>query len=195
MREEKKDQLSEVIKGCIGGDRKSQHVLYKMLYGKMLGVCMRYSKDKDDALDVLQEGFLKIFANLKSYTGNGSFEGWTRRIMVHTALDNLKKDKYWIQRRSLKHAEENISEITEDDQKEYLNINSDDIMQAVQQLSPAYRTVFSMYVVDGFSHKAIAEQLGISEGASKSNLSKAKMNLKKLLEKKTKLSNHSNSSN
>ena len=183
MSEEKKEQINEIIEGCIKGDRKSQQVLYKMFYGKMLGVCMRYSKDKDDALDILQEGFLKVFTNLRSYTSSGSFEGWMRKIMINTSLDSIKKNKFLIQGMDAKYVEASVAETTDEDQnEEYLNISSSEIMKAIQQLSPAYRAVFGMYVVDGFSHREIAEQLGISEGSSKSNLSKARMHLKKILE-------------
>ena len=182
MSEEKKEQINAIIEGCIKGDRKSQQVLYKMFYGKMLGVCMRYSKDKDDALDILQEGFLKVFTNLRSYTSSGSFEGWMRKIMINTSLDSIKKNKFLIQGMDAKYVEASVAETTDEDQnEEYLNLSSSEIMKAIQQLSPAYRTVYSMYVVDGFSHREIAEQLGISEGSSKSNLSKAKINLKTIL--------------
>lgn len=196
MSEEKKEQINEIIEGCIKGDRKSQQVLYKMFYGKMLGVCMRYSKDKDDALDILQEGFLKVFTNLRSYTSSGSFEGWMRKIMINTSLDSIKKNKFLIQGMDAKYVEASVAETTDEDQnEEYLNISSSEIMKAIQQLSPAYRAVFGMYVVDGFSHREIAEQLGISEGSSKSNLSKARMHLKKILEERLKLLNYQQTNN
>lgn len=180
MNNEKQESIEEIIKGCLKGDRKSQQVLYKMHYGKMFGVCMRYAKDRDNALDILQEGFLKIFMHLKSFEGRGSLEGWMRRIMVNTAIDIIRKNKLISQDLRNAYIEEHVSDEVEEDDK-YLNISPTEIMKAVQQLSPAYRTVFSMYVIDGFSHKEIAEHLGISEGSSKSNLSKAKKNLKNIL--------------
>lgn len=187
MNDRETELISKVIEGCINGDRQSQQVLYRMFYGKMLGVCLRYSRDKNSAFDILQEGFLKVFLNIKTYSGNGSFEGWVRKIMVNTILDGIRKSKHSVVSFNSEYVEANAEEealtvdADEEDDKKYLNISSNKIMEAVQQLSPAYRTVFNMYVVDGFSHKEIAEQLGISEGTSKSNLSKAKMNLKTIL--------------
>lgn len=149
----------------------------------MLGVCLRYSKDKDDALDILQDGFVKVFMNIKLYGGIGSFEGWVRRIIVNTAIDFFRKEKKSILNVNSDYVEASAEEIMDEDENdnEYLNISTEEIMKAVQQLTPAYRTVFNLYVVDGFTHKEVAAQLGINEGTSKSNLSKAKMNLKKML--------------
>jgi RNA polymerase sigma-70 factor (ECF subfamily) len=174
---------NEIIKGCLKNDRASQKALYEQYYSKMLGVCQRYAKDKDDAKDVLHEAFLKVFSNLKNFNGSGSFEGWIRRIMVNTSIDYLRKNKQNYLIVSTVYANEKasaaIEEIEDDDL--LLNIDKEDILKAVQDLTPAYRTVFNLYVIEEFTHKEIAEMLDISEGTSKSNLSKAKFNLRKNL--------------
>lgn len=143
---------------------------------------MRYSKDREEARDILQDGFLKVFTNIKLYNGSGSFEGWVRKVIVNTALDYIRKNKKILEYANSDYVEENADDIKEEeDANEYEHINSNEIMQAVQQLPTAYRTVFNMFVVDGFSHQEIANELGINIGTSKSNLSKAKAHLKKTL--------------
>ena len=181
MKEEIKDPLFEIIEGCVKGDSKCQQIVYQKFYGKMLGACMRYAKDREEARDILQDGFLKVFTNIRSYGGSGSFEGWVRRVIINTALDYIRKSKQLIQYADSDYVDENAEEITEEENNEYANISTDEIMEAVQKLPTAYRTVFNMFVVDGFSHADIAEQLSISVGTSKSNLSKAKLHLKKKL--------------
>ena len=170
-----------LIKGCIDGDRKCQQKLYEHFYGKMMVVCMRYTKDRDEALDVFQDAFIKVFNNLANYGSNGSFDGWVRRIMVNTAIDHIRKNKKNNEMLSLN--EEITGSFEDEEAAEDLldKVSFEDLLDSVQSLSPAYKSVFNMYVVDGFSHKEISESLGISEGTSKSNLFKAKMNLKKLL--------------
>jgi len=181
MKEDNKDPLFEIIEGCVKGDAKCQQIVYQKFYGKMLGACMRYSKDREEARDILQDGFLKVFTNIRSYGGSGSFEGWIRKVIINTALDYIRKNKQMIQYADSDYVEENAEEIKEEEEKnEYESISANEIMKAVQQLPAAYRTVFNMFVIDGFSHAEIADQLGINIGTSKSNLSKAKMHLKKL---------------
>ncbi|MBN8694981.1 MAG: sigma-70 family RNA polymerase sigma factor [Bacteroidetes bacterium] len=175
---------SEVIKGCLKNDRASQKALYEHFYSKMLGVCLRYAKDSDEAKDILHEGFLKVFNNLRGFNNTGSFEGWVRRIMVNTAIDHLRKNKQNYLIVSTVHANDRsvnaaAEEVEEDDLLSH--IEKEDILKAVQELTPAYRTVFNLYVIEEYTHKEIAEMLDISEGTSKSNLSKAKFNLKKNL--------------
>ena len=184
-------QLFEIIEGCINGDRKSQQKIYETFYGKMLGVCIRYTKEREDALDVLQDGFMKVFTNIKLFGNTGSLEGWIRKIMVNTAIDFYRKNKKSLTFANSEYVEDNAEDIKEEENPDeaYLNISPNEIMEAVQQLTPAYRTVFNMYVMDGYTHKEIGQQLGINEGTSKSNFAKAKMNLKKTLAKKIKLVN------
>ena len=153
-----------------------QQELYRRYASKMYGVCLRYAANTEVAEDISQEGFIKIFNKINSYRGEGSFEGWIRRIFVNTAIEQFRK-KIYLQ--PLTETEENTVE------GKYLsvldNLAEKDIIQLVQQLSPGYRTVFNMYVVEGYTHKQIAEMLGISEGTSKSQLSRAKLILQDLV--------------
>lgn len=178
------EALKEIIKGCTLGNRKDQERLFKHFYGKMLGVCMLYTKDKDSAQEVVQEGFIKIFDKLGEFDFKGSFEGWIRRIMVNASIDATRKLK-----RSPIRTDETylFLEKTEEDNFDFeqlTKLKAKYAVQAIQQLSPAYKAVFNLYVIENYTHKEIGEILNISEGTSKSNLAKAKMKLKKLLEEK-----------
>jgi RNA polymerase sigma factor (sigma-70 family) len=186
MKEPYKDSLFDIIQGCIRGNSSSQKIIYQKFYGKMLGICMRYSKDREEARDILQDGFLKVFTNIRYYEGKGSFEGWVRKIIMNTSLDYVRKRKHLIQFTDSEYDDKNAELLVEEENNDYLNISAKEIMEAIQQLPIGYRTVFNMFVVDGFSHQEIAEQLEINIGTSKSNLSKAKMNLKKILLEKIK---------
>jgi RNA polymerase sigma-70 factor, ECF subfamily len=176
-------QLKQLIQGCLNGDRKSQHAIYKLYYGKMKAVCLRYTRDPDTAQDVLQEGFIKVFNNIGRYSGVGSFEGWVRRIMVNMSIDRFRKSKNDIlmlgQETSSEEFEDEIEE--EIDEYDQYDFKPEEIIEAMQLLSPAYRTVFNLYVFEDYTHLDIAEALGISVGTSKSNFAKAKRNLKKIL--------------
>ena len=147
---------------------------------------MRYSTDRDSAEEVLQEGFIKIFDKLDAFDYKGSFEGWMRRIMANTAIDSIRKSK----RDPLLTDNDNDfhvgaeNQMVEQEELEFIGLKADIAMQAVNELSPAYRAVFNLYVLEEYTHKEIAEILGISEGTSKSNLSKAKLNLQKVLKEK-----------
>jgi RNA polymerase sigma-70 factor (ECF subfamily) len=158
------------------GERKMQQELYQRFAPKMYGVCLRYAGSAEEAEDVLQEGFIKVFNKIGSFRGDGSFEGWIRRIFVNTAIEHYRKKIYL----------QPITEYEEDTiEGKYLSVldkmEEKDIIQLVQQLSPGYRTVFNMYVIEGYSHKQIAEALGISEGTSKSQLSRAKQILQDMV--------------
>lgn len=190
--------LQALIDGCLKGDRKSQQALYKMYYGKMKAVCMRYTRDSDQALDVLQEGFVKVFSNLERYTGVGSFEGWIRRIMVNLSIDRFRKLKHDFvllsDNRDADDWEDEVEEDLDDDDgmDAIYDIRPEQIIDAMQQLSPAYRTVFNLYVYENYTHQDIAEALGISVGTSKSNYAKARKNIKKLLLKDLRKPNEQN---
>ncbi|MFN5621334.1 MAG: RNA polymerase sigma factor [Flavobacteriales bacterium] len=180
-------QLQALIDGCLKGDRRSQQAVHKLYYGKMKAVCMRYTRDSDQANDVLQEGFLKIFNNLEKFTGVGTFEGWMRRIMVNLSIDRFRKLKHDFVLLGENDDIERYSDDTEevldelDELEEIYSITPEQIIDAMQQLTPAYRTVFNLYVYEDYTHQDIAEALGISVGTSKSNYAKAKKNMKKLL--------------
>ena len=183
---ENKEHLKELISGCIKNDRRAQEELFKLFYGKMLGVCMRYSRDRDTAEEILQEGFIKIFDKLEVFDYKGSFEGWIRRIVSNTAIDNLRKSK---KNPLLTDKDEDFKlgwsdPIVENEELQFVGLKAEIALEAVQNLSPAYRAVFNLHVMEEYTHKEIAEILGISEGTSKSNLSKAKMNLQRTLKEK-----------
>ncbi|PWL29610.1 MAG: RNA polymerase subunit sigma-70 [Fluviicola sp. XM-24bin1] len=152
----------------------------------MLGVCMRYARDRDSAEEMLQEGFIKVFDKLEGFDDKGSFEGWMRRIIANTAIDQIRKSK---KDPMLTDNDEDFKlgsedRIVEQEEADALEIRAEMAMEAIQQLSPAYRAVFNLYVMEEYTHKEIAEILNISEGTSKSNLAKAKMNLQKILKEK-----------
>ncbi len=183
---ENKEKLTILIEGCLRNDRRSQSELFSLYYGKLLSVCMRYTSDRDSAQEVLQEGFIKVFEKLGAFDYKGSFEGWLRRIVTNTAIDAIRRSK----NDPFRTDDDNDFKLGAEDPmiaKEELDLTelkADVAMQAIQKLSPAYRTVFNLYVLEDYSHKEIAELLGISEGTSKSNLAKAKMNLQRMLNEK-----------
>jgi RNA polymerase sigma-70 factor (ECF subfamily) len=176
--------LHEIIAQSRKGDRRAQNKIFELFYGKMCGVCMRYISDSDEMQDVVQTGFIKVFANIGKYNGQGSFEGWMRRIMSNTAIDHIRKNKKIFV--SVDATEYDWLANPDEDEMEWnqtLINETDRVMSEIQKLSPAYRLVFNMYVVEDYSHQEIADILGISVGTSKSNLSKAKKNLLKNLVK------------
>lgn len=183
---ENKEQLKVIIGGCLRNERRAQEELFKLYYGKMLSVCMRYTIDRDSAEEVLQEGFIKIFDKLEAFDYKGSFEGWIRRIMSNTAIDSIRKGK---KNPILSDKDEDFKLGAEDpvvDQEDLdlTELKAEVALKAISMLSPAYKAVFNLYVMEEYTHKEIAEILGISEGTSKSNLSKAKFNLQKVLKEK-----------
>jgi len=166
---------SDLIKGCIEGDRRMQEELYKRFSPKMYAVCLRYANNPNDAQDLLQEGFIKVYRNLHRFRAEGSFEGWVRRVFVNTSIEHFRKKS--TQLSSVSEKEENT--IEDVDISALDSLAEKDIINIVQELSPGYRTVFNLYVVEGYSHKEVGELLGISEGTSKSQLARAKSILQK----------------
>lgn len=160
---------TDLIKGCIAGDRRMQEVLYQRFSPKMYAVCLRYANKAEDAQDILQDGFVKVFKNLHMYRGEGSFEGWIRRIFVNTAIEHYRRQ---VNLYPVTEGHENVLEAKEVSVLDSLNVK--DLMSIIQELSPGYKTVFNLYVIEGYSHKEIAEMIGISEGTSKSQLARAK---------------------
>lgn len=189
----KDKNIVEMVSGCVKGDRKSQESLYKMYYGKMMGICMRYADNSDEAKDILQEGFIKVFNSLSKFDFEGSFEGWIKKIMVNTAIDSFRKNKKTIKIFDKNVELENLDQTKEDDYDNSVsnNIKTAELLEAIQKLTPAYKTVFNLYVIDGYSHQQIANELNISVGTSKSNYSKAKQNLQKFLQNKKLITNES----
>jgi RNA polymerase sigma-70 factor (ECF subfamily) len=155
-----------------------QEELYRRFSPRMYGVCLRYAGNAEEAEDILQEGFIKIYKKLNSYRGEGSFEGWIRRIFVNTAIEHFRRKTY----------QQPITEKHETTvEAQYLSVLDElaekDILKLIQELSPGYRTVFNLYVVEGYTHREIGDMLNISEGTSKSQLSRAKLVLQDLVKK------------
>lgn len=179
-----KDDVKKLINACIKGDRISQQTLYQTFYGKMLAVCMRYASHKEEAQDFLHDGYLKVFAKLESFKNEGSLEGWIRRIIVNNTIDVVRKKRETVflyeEESHLINLSDNIEEDNELELQKYQSIKADVIMNLVQKLTPGYRTVFNLYVIENYPHKEIAEMLNISIGSSKSNLAKAKLKLRDL---------------
>jgi len=172
-----------IVHGCAKADRESQKAFYKMFYGFSMAICMRYCNAKDDAMEVVNDGFIKIYRELHNFKPaydnyETSLKGWMKSIMVNTAIDHFRKNnkKHFLVEINDDHLETiDIQETSID------KLTFKEIMDIVQRLSPGYRTVFNLYVIDGFKHEEIAQQLNITVGTSKSNLAKAKMNIQKML--------------
>lgn len=181
------DRLKSLVIGCLQNNRKSQEAVFATFYGKMMAVCRRYTGDENQAKDILQDGFIKVFGNLDKFNFDGSLEGWIRRIMVNTAIDHTRRKKAHLKRIDEENPIEEVGSEIVDDQEEEPNeaysLEVSDIREGMKSLSTAYRNVFNLYVFEDYSHQEIAEKLNISVGTSKSNLAKARANLKKILQK------------
>ena len=176
-------ELTEHLEGCVRNDRESQEILYSSFYGYALTICERYAGNNYDAVEILNDGFLKIFKELHKYRpayadSMASFKGWLRKIMVYTAIDQYRKNKKHLLN---DHADPSLLQIASHYETALDKLSYEEILKAVQLLSPAYRTVFNLFVIEGLSHDEISQKLGIAEGTSKSNLSKARMHLQKIL--------------
>lgn len=161
---------SEAIEGAKKGERRAQKALYDRLSSKMFAVCLRYMGDREEAEDVLQDGFLTLYSKLDSYSGEGSFEGWARRIFVNTALMRLRKNDVLKESGDL----DSAWDVRSEEASAVQNLSYKELLKYISELSPGFRTVFNMYVVEGYSHKEIAEALGISENTSRSQLLRAR---------------------
>ncbi|MFD0795716.1 RNA polymerase sigma factor [Mucilaginibacter litoreus] len=170
------NRLQTLWEGCLRNDRKQQEMLYRILAPKMLAVCMRYAKDKDEAQDILQEGFIKMFKNMSNYRGEGSLEGWIRRIMVHSAISRYRKAKTMVLVDDF--AEQDIMVSSSYNGN---NLETNDLMGMVQELPATYRSVFNMYAIEGYSHQEISRKLGMTELLSRTTLHRARTILKNKL--------------
>jgi len=173
------NELIDIVKACQKGKVSAQKRMYEMFSGKMFAVCMRYCKDRTEAEDALQEGFIKVFANIDRFRFNGSFEGWVRRIMINTVIEVYRKK----QPELLVDEFPLLTEESEDDTYDVV-FSEQELMGMIQELPPKYKMVFNLYVLEGFSHAEIAETAGISVGTSKSNLARARQWLKKSVERR-----------
>ncbi|MFM8597195.1 MAG: RNA polymerase sigma factor [Flavobacteriales bacterium] len=180
---EQQKELKSIVEACLRGERRAQERLFQTYYGKMLGVCMRYLSDRDSAQEILQISFLKVFDKLEFFDFTGSLEGWIRRIVTNTAIDHLRKAKKnpFLSDQDNDFVAQSADPMVEAEHTDLVELKGQVAIEAIGKLSPAYRAVFNLYVIEDHTHKEIAEILGISEGTSKSNLAKAKMNLQRLL--------------
>ena len=167
------ERLNKMVRDCQKGKSGAQRELYDLFKSRMFGICLRYAGNYHDAQDILQEGFLKVYEKIRQFEFKGSFEGWIRKIMVNTSLE-----KYRNQYRVV-HIEDNMPDIEQEQQVESsVEIGQHELLQYIQELPPKYRAVFNLYAIEGYSHKEIGGMLKISEGTSKSNLSRARTILK-----------------
>jgi len=170
---------STLIKECVNGNARAQRLLFDKFARKMFSVCLRYAKNEEQAEDVLQDGFVKVFVKLRDFKNEGSLEGWIRRIMVNTALDQIRKNSKQL-------GDKNIDDVgykIENNDFILENMMAEDLMKMVQAMPDGYKVVFNMFAIEGYSHSEIADTLGISENTSKSQYSRARAYLRERLEK------------
>lgn len=171
------DELT-LVNSCIEGNQLAQRTLFENYAPKMLGVCMRYADSQDEAEDVLQDAFVKVFTKLDHYNGEGSLEGWIRRIMVNTSLDQIRKNAKFKKNVSV----EDVEYKMESDGEILSSLMEQDLLKLIKEMPVGYRTVFNMFAIEGYSHKEIADQLEITENTSKSQYSRAKAYLRAKVE-------------
>ena len=177
------EELKPLIESCLKGERQSQAKLYRILSPAMFSVCLRYSRTREEAEEILQEGFIKVFDHLHQYKYTGAFAGWVRKIMVNCALQKYRGKTHL-------HAVVDIEEVSNtcsDSESIYAGLGTKELLKLVQQLPAGYRMVFNLYVFESLKHREIAELLGISEGTSKSNLSDARSILQKAIVRSQKI--------
>lgn len=170
--------FNDIIKGCRRRRREDQKELYEMFYAYGMSITLRYADSREEAVDILNDAFMKVFTNIRTYNEHQPFKPWLRKIIVNTAINHYHKNSRMEKWEYLEESEDKLST----ESTVLSGIHYDEIIEMVQQLSPSYRTVFNLYVIEGFKHEEIAEILGISIGTSKSNLFKAKRNLRSLLQ-------------
>jgi len=168
--------FKEILEGCKSNSRKSQKELYKLFFGFSMKICLRYAESKDEAVEMVNDGFLKVFNHIKKFDGNRPFQSWLSTIMINTSIDY-----YRARIKRLKMEELSNNQDSEDAENILSKLNYNDLIKLVQQLSISYRTVFNLFVIDGYNHEEISKMLSISVGTSKSNLFKARQQLKEML--------------
>ena len=176
-------ELSFHIRGCVANDRLSQKKIYVSFYGYAMSICDRYSNNHDDSLEILNDGFLKIFKEIHRYKPayadtTNSFKGWVRKIMIYTAIDHYRKNR---KQRLTKNIEDEVLHLPVVDGDILDQISYDEIRNTIQQLTPSYRLAFNLYVMEGYTHEEISKRLGITVGASKSNLARGRKQMQKIL--------------
>lgn len=182
-------ELNELIRGCTLNQRESQKKIYNSFYSYGMAICDRYTKRKEDAIEIFNDSFLKIFKEIHRYKPAyadeiNSFKGWVRKILIYTAIDHCRKNnKHYF----TSDIETTLIYLPEREESAFDRISYDEIIRAIHNLSPGYRTVLNLFIIDGFSHEEIAEKLQISIGTSKSNLFKARQQLQKILKNENKI--------
>jgi RNA polymerase sigma-70 factor (ECF subfamily) len=165
----------QLIEGCRKGNRLAQKELYETYSRKMMGVCLRYTNDRETARDLLQDGFVKVYLSIESYTGNGSFEGWIRKIFVNCALEYLRKSDVLREAIDL----DNTTELVNPDSSVVSIMSANELLTLIGDLPAGFRTVFNLFAIEGFSHKEIGELLNITESTSRSQYTRAKQLLQR----------------
>jgi RNA polymerase sigma factor (sigma-70 family) len=173
----KTDDITVLLQECLNGNRKSQERLYREFYGYAMGICMRYSSNREDAVEILNDSFLKVFTRAHQYRAEVQFKLWLRRILINAALDYHRIHQKHRFHEDIGRAEQ----LPTVEANALEQITHSELLDLIRQLSPAYRLVFNLYVIDGFTHEEIAGQLQISVGTSKSNLARAREQLRILL--------------
>ena len=173
---EEGEELYRLLHACRKGNARSQDQLYRMYYSYAMGICLRYSHTHEEAVEMLNDGFVKIFTKLHQYTPGLSFKGWLRKVMINAAIDYYRRHEKHHHQVDISFARHLTERAVALDQ-----LSTQEILQAVQQLPPSYRIVFNLYVIEGYKHEEISRQLSISVGTSKSNLSIARTKLQKIL--------------
>lgn len=165
----------ELIQACIENNQRAQKRLFDEFSPRLMGVCLRYASGRDEANDMLQDGFIKIFQKLETYNGKGSFAGWLHRTVVNTCLDQIRKNTKFLSHVEIEKAEYQAFS----DETTLSQLHTQELLNLIQQLPNGYKVVFNMFGIEGYSHKEIAEMLGISESTSKSQYRKARLTLQK----------------
>lgn len=167
---------SDFIEALVRQEKWAQKIVYEEMYSDLMLLCLRYSSNNQDALDILHDGFIKVFKNIGKYKVGTSFQSWIRRIMINTSIDFYRKEKRrWTEDIG------NAFNVSIDGETAHDKMNAQEILTGIQQLSPAYRMVFNLYVIEGYSHKEISDILNINESTSRSNLVKARSKLREIL--------------
>lgn len=169
-------EIKDIINGCLKGNRRDQELLYRRHAPKLYAVCQQYSGSDEEARDILQDGFIKIFENIAQFKHEGSFEGWVRRIIVNTALEKYRGKHNLYRVDDIDQVEELDAE---PDTEDYAGLEAGDLLKIIRELPPKYRIVFNLYAIEGYTHREISKMVNISEGTSKSNLSRARVILQR----------------
>ena len=183
------EELNLHIRGCALNQRESQKKIYNSFYGYAMAICDRYTSKQEDSIEILNDGFLKIFKEIHHYAPAysdevSSFKGWLRKIMIYTSIDHFRKNN---KHKATTELDPALYHLDTGQESAFDKISYDEIIRFIQHLSPVYRAVFNLFIIDGMSHEEIATQLGISIGTSKSNLSKARKQMQKILFKQNKI--------